>query len=110
RGAVRIVVQRAGGQPYFPAVTNRTIDDKDPYASRTTFRGSELTTYQVVAATDAGTTSSEQFGFNAIIGVSMGGNATMAIGLRHADRFDAIADIGGEPGPSMIYSLSMVND
>jgi hypothetical protein len=34
----------------------------------------------------------------------------MSIGLRHPDRFDTIADLGGEPGPSMVYSLGMVRD
>ena len=110
RANVRIVAQRAGSTPYFPPVSNRTIDDTDAYASRTTFRGSELTTYQVVAAMDAGQSHTEPFAFNAIMGVSMGGNAAMAIALRHPDRFDAFADMGGEPGPSMIYTLSMVSD
>ena len=40
----------------------------------------------------------------------MGGNAAMSIALRHPDRFDNFADLGGEPGPSMIYSLGMVRD
>ncbi len=110
RRHVRIVAQRAGGTPYFPAVSNRVIDDTDTYASRATFRGSELTTYQVVAAVDAGQPKTEQFAFNAIVGVSMGGNASMAIGLRHPDRFDVFGDLGGEPGPSMVYTLSMVRD
>jgi hypothetical protein len=34
----------------------------------------------------------------------------MSIGLRHPDKFDMIADLGGEPGPSMVYSLGMVRD
>ncbi|MBV8760548.1 MAG: hypothetical protein JO257_24870 [Deltaproteobacteria bacterium] len=107
-GAVRIVAKPANGPAFFPAVTNRTLDDKDAYASRAAFRASELMTYQVVAATDAGTARMETFGGNAIIGVSMGGNAAMTIGLKHPDKFDVIVDLGGEPGPSMIYSLDMV--
>jgi hypothetical protein len=108
RGAVRIVAMRAGGQPYFPPVSNRELDDKDSYASRAAFRSGELMTYQVVASMTAGTTHQEQFGFNALIGVSMGGNATMALAMRHPDRFDIAADLGGEPGPSMVYTLGMV--
>jgi hypothetical protein len=108
RGAVRIVAKRATGDAYFPAVTNRTIDDADAYASRATFKASELTTYQVVAAENAGTEETQQFGWNAIIGVSMGGNAAMTLGLKHPDRFDVIVDLGGEPGPSMIYTLGMI--
>ena len=110
RGNVRIVAQHPNGTPYFPAVTNRVLDDSDTYASRATFRSSQLTTYQVVAATNAGQTETQTFAWNAIIGVSMGGNAAMSIGLRHPDRFDVIADLGGEPGPSMVYSLNMVQD
>ncbi|HSN27516.1 MAG TPA: hypothetical protein VLT45_14575 [Kofleriaceae bacterium] len=107
-GAVRIVAKPANGPAFFPAVTNRTLDDHDAYASRAAFRASELMTYQVVAADDAGTPRMETFGGNAIIGVSMGGNAAMTIGLKHPDKFDVIVDLGGEPGPSMIYSLDMV--
>jgi Putative esterase len=110
RGNVRVVAKRPGGDPFFPAVANRTIDDSDTYASRTTFLGSELTTYQVVAIATAGQTHMEQFAFNAITGVSMGGNAAMSIAMRHPDEFDAFGDMGGEPGPSMVYTLSMVRD
>jgi hypothetical protein len=108
RRHVRIIAQHAGGTPYFPAVSNRVIDDSNPYASLVTFDSGELTTYQVVAAKDAGEPRTETFGWNAIMGVSMGGNAAMAIALRHPDLFDAFADMGGEPGPSMVYTLNMV--
>lgn len=107
-GAVRIVAKPANGAAFFPAVTNRVLDDKDAYASRASFRASELMTYQAVVATDAGTPRMETFGGNAIIGVSMGGNAAMTLGLKHPEKFDVIVDLGGEPGPSMIYSLGMV--
>src|SRR5207249_411249 len=96
RRHVRVVAKRAGQmQPFFPAVSNRTITDDDKFASRATFRAGELTTYQLVAAADAGTPETQQFGWNAVIGISMGGNAAMSIGLRHPDRFDIIADLGG---------------
>src|SRR4029078_1587889 len=36
--------------------------------------------------------------------------AAMAIGLRHPDKFDMVADIGGDPGPSIVYVLAMVRD
>ena len=108
---VRIVAKRAGQEaPFFPAVSNRFLLDADPYASRATFRAGELTTYQVVAETDAGTPESQRFAWRAIIGISMGGFAANAIGLRHPDKFDIIADIGGDPGPSMVYVLGMVRD
>jgi len=111
RRHVRIVALRAGTTtPFFPAVSNRALDDDDAYASRVTFRAGELTTYQVVASADAGRPETQDFAWNAVIGISMGGNAAMSIGLRHPDRFDIIADLGGEPGPSMVYSLGMVRD
>ncbi|MEJ7603922.1 MAG: alpha/beta hydrolase-fold protein [Kofleriaceae bacterium] len=110
RRHVRIVARRAGQEPYFPAVSNRTIEDADAYASRATFRAGELTTYQVVAAVSAGQPETQDFGWNAIIGISMGGNAAMSIAMRNPDRFDIVADLVGEPGPSMVYSLSMIRD
>lgn len=111
RRHVRVVAKRAGQDAaFFPAVANRTLDDADGYASRATFRAGELTTYQLVASATAGQPETQQFAWNAIVGISMGGNAAMSIGLRHPDKFDIIADLGGEPGPSMIYSLGMVRD
>lgn len=111
RRHVRVLAQRAGqAAPFFPPVSNRVLDDADAYASRATFRAGELTTYQLVAAADAGTPETQQFAWNAIIGISMGGFAANTIGLRYPDRFDSIADIGGDPGPSMVYVLGMVRD
>ncbi|HEU0035163.1 MAG TPA: alpha/beta hydrolase-fold protein [Kofleriaceae bacterium] len=109
RRHVRIAAFRPG-QPtaFFPLVANRKLDDDDRFASRVTFRAGELTTYQVVAAADAGQPKTEQFGFNAVVGISMGGNAAMAMATKHPDRFDSFADLGGEPGPSMRYTLDMV--
>ena len=111
RKHVRIVARRAG-QPdsFFPLVANKEFADDDAYASRVTFKAGELTTYQVVADENAGKPEMRQFGWRAITGISMGGNAAMTIGLRHPDKFDTIADLGGEPGPSMVYTLSMVRD
>jgi S-formylglutathione hydrolase FrmB len=108
---VRIVARRAHATAsFFPPVANRTLDDADRYASRATFRASELTTYQVVALATAGTHETQRYAWNAIVGISMGGNAAMSIALRHPERFDNFADLGGEPGPSMTYSLAMVRD
>ena len=108
---VMIAVKRAGQTAaFFPAVANRVLDDDDRYASRAKFRGGELTTYQVVAKADAGTPVTERFSWTAMIGISMGGFASSSIGLHHPDRFDALANIGGDPGPSMIYVLGMVSD
>ena len=112
RRHVRVVAKRhvGDGTPFFAPVTGRTLVDDDAYAARFTFRAPELITYQVVAPADAGATESRMFTFRAVVGISMGGNASMSIGLRHRDRFDFIGDLGGEPGPSMTYSLAMFRD
>ncbi|HSD88942.1 MAG TPA: alpha/beta hydrolase-fold protein, partial [Kofleriaceae bacterium] len=111
RRHVRIVARRAGQtESFFPLVSNRQLEDADAYASRITFKAGELTTYQVVADEHAGAPETRQFGWNAITGISMGGFASMSIGLRHPERFDIIADIGGDPGPSMVYVLGWVRD
>jgi len=110
RRHVRVVAKRAAGDAFFAPVANRAIVDEDRFASRITFRAHELATYQVVAPADAGATESRRFTYRAIVGISMGGNAALSIGLRHRDRFDFMGDLVGEPGPSMKYSLSMFRD
>ncbi len=110
RRHARIVVKRATGAPFFAPVANRDIVDDDRFASRFGFRAHELATYQVVAPADAGATEMRRFNYRAIVGISMGGNAALSIGLRHRDRFDFIGDLVGEPGPSMKYSLAMFRD
>ncbi|MBA3464137.1 MAG: hypothetical protein H0T46_29550 [Deltaproteobacteria bacterium] len=111
RRHVRIIAKRAGqAAPFFPPVSNKVVDDKDAYASRVSFRGGELTTYQAVADATAGQSEQQQFAWRAVIGISMGGFASARIAMRHPDRFDAIANIGGDPGPSMVYVLGMIND
>ena len=110
RRHVRIVAKRDGQEPYFPAVANRTITDDDEFASTARFRSGELTTYQVVASTRAGEPETQQFSWRALVGISMGGNAAMSIALRNPDKFDIVADLVGEPGPSMVYLLGMVRD
>lgn len=109
---VRIVAKRhiGDGTPFFPPVANRFLDDSDPYASLARFRAGELVTYQVVALADAGVPEARRFTYRAIIGISMGGNASLSIAMRNHERFDLIGDLGGEPGPSMKYSMGMIRD
>ncbi len=110
RRHVRIVARRATGESFFAPVANRDLVDTDRFASRFGFRAHELATYQVVAPADAGATELRRFNYRSIVGISMGGNAALSIGLRHRERFDFIGDLVGEPGPSMKYSLSMFRD
>lgn len=106
RRHVRVVARRAkgdGATPFFPTVTNLKLADADRYASRASFRAAELTTYQVVAAADAGQPVTRRYTYRGIAGVSMGGSASTSIGLRHPDKFDMIGSLGGDPGPDTIY-------
>lgn len=109
---VRIVARRhlGDGTPFFPPVSDRQLDVEDPYRSTVRFRGGELVTYQVVALADAGTPTTRRFTYRGIVGISMGGNAALSIGLRNHDRFDLIGNLVGEPGPSMKYSLSFIRE
>ena len=111
-GAVRIVAQAPRpARAFFPAVANRTLDDADAYASRATFKASELTTYQVVAADDAGTERDPA--------VRLERDHRRLDGRQRRDDArpastptgsTSIVDLGGEPGPSMIYTLGMIRD
>ena len=109
---VRIVAKRhlGDGTPFFAPIANRSIVDDDRYASRVSFRGSEMVTYQAVAPENAGQTITRRYSYRAIVGISMGGNAALSIGLRNHNRFDLIGDLGGEPGPSMKYTLSFMRE
>ncbi len=107
---VRVVARREGQEPYFPAVSNRILDDERPEYARASFCAGELTTYQLVAAADAGVAETQRFSWRALIGISMGGFAANTIALRHPEMFDSIVDVGGDPGPSTVYVLNMVRD
>src|SRR5262249_58000376 len=48
------------------------------------------------------------FPYRAIAGVSMGGGAAAAIGLRQPESWDLVIDLGGEPGPLTLYSANML--
>ncbi len=109
---VRIVARRhvGDGESFFPPVADRAVDSEDAYASRISFHGGELTTYQVVARADAGTPVPRTYTYRGIIGISRGGNAALSIALRNHEKFDLVADLIGEPGPSMKYTLSFIRD
>jgi hypothetical protein len=53
-------------------------------------------TYQAAVAPDAGLhTHARHLTHRAVMGISMGGGAAAAFGMRHHDRFDAIGALGG---------------
>jgi hypothetical protein len=61
-----------------------------------TFKAPMLGTYQVMVAKDAGTTvRKRKITHRAVVGVSMGGGGTAMVGMRHHDKFDVIAPLGG---------------
>jgi hypothetical protein len=60
------------------------------------FLAPRLGTYQAVIAPDAGTrTFKRKLTHKALIGVSMGGGGTAMFGMRHHDKFDVLAPLGG---------------
>ena len=80
----------------------RTVVVTDPHAEQIdgkwalTFKASRLGTYQAVVAKDAGTkTVKRRITHRAAIGISMGGGGTASFGMRHHDRFDVLAPLGG---------------
>lgn len=106
----RIAARGPDGAVFFPPVSDVTFDTVDPYASTVSFSSDFFTTYQLIVPNDAGQPVTRHFTYKAILGISMGGSAATAIGLRHHQRFDMIAELGGEPGPSLTYSLGMIRD
>lgn len=61
-----------------------------------TFMAPRLGTYQAFVPKDAGTkTFKRRLTFRGVTGVSMGGGGSSTFGLRHHDRFDVIAPLGG---------------
>lgn len=60
------------------------------------FKAPRLGTYQAVVEEDAGQkTFTRTITHRAVIGVSMGGMGSSMFGLRHHDRFDVVAPLGG---------------
>jgi hypothetical protein len=80
----------------------RTIPVADPRVEKVdgrwavTFKVPRLGTYQAVVRKDAGTkTFTRKLTHRAVIGVSMGGGGTAMFGMRHHDKFDVLAPLGG---------------
>ncbi len=63
-----------------------------------TFKAPRLGTYQAIVPADAGThTLKRHLTHRAVTGISMGGIGSSMFGLRHHDKFDVVAPLGG-PG------------
>ncbi|MEZ4300421.1 MAG: hypothetical protein R3B70_36085 [Polyangiaceae bacterium] len=80
----------------------RTVPVADPRVEKVngqwavTFKAPRFGTYQAVVKEDAGTkTFQRKLRHRAVIGVSMGGGGTAMFGMRHHDRFDVLAPLGG---------------
>ena len=70
--------------------------ERDGAGYKLTFLAPWLGTYQAVVKSDAGTVRRQRrLTHRAVIGVSMGGGGAAMVGLRHHDRFDVIAPLGG---------------
>lgn len=76
-------------------VANPRIDaDGDDYVLK--FQTPWFGTYQAVVAEDAGVrTHKRRLAHRAVIGFSMGGGGAAVFGMRHHDKFDVIAPLGG---------------
>ena len=80
----------------------RTIPVADPRVEKidgqwaVTFKVPRLGTYQAVVRKDAGSKTFERkLTHRAVVGISMGGGGTAMVGMRHHDRFDVVAPLGG---------------
>ncbi|MBK8253238.1 MAG: hypothetical protein IPK82_11305 [Polyangiaceae bacterium] len=80
----------------------RTVPVADPRVEKVgdqwavTFKVPRFGTYQAVVRTDAGTQSFDRkLTHRAVIGVSMGGGGSAMFGMRHHNRFDVLAPLGG---------------
>jgi hypothetical protein len=100
RSSVLVATRRVGGSSLVP-LEDPSFDD-----GHVTFTAEVAGAYQVVAVPAPARTHV----WRAIAGVSMGGGAAAAIGTRAPAAWDLVADLGGEPGPSMTYSLAMLED
>ena len=82
--------------PRTVAIADPRIEQVDEKHWELKFKAPRLGTYQVVVAKDAGTkTRKRRITHRAVIGVSMGGGGTATFGMRHHDKFDVLAPLGG---------------
>jgi hypothetical protein len=73
-----------------------------------TFEAPRLGTYRAVVRESAGTASMRTTLHRAIVGVSMGGFGTGAVGFRHPDLFDVVAPLGA--AWDLAYILDYIHD
>jgi hypothetical protein len=77
-----------------PVASPRIDADGDGYVLK--FQTPWFGTYQAVVAEDAGaSTRKRRLAHRAVIGFSMGGGGAAIFGMRHHDKFDVIAPLGG---------------
>ncbi len=77
-----------------PIADPRFVQSGDKWAL--SFKAPRLGTYQAIVQDDAGErTYKRKLTHRAVIGVSMGGMGSSMFGLRHHDKFDVVAPLGG---------------
>ncbi len=78
------------------AVSNPRIESDGANGYVLKFSAPWLGTYQAVVRKDAGEgTHKRKLTHRAVLGFSMGGGGSASFGLRHHDKFDAVAPLGG---------------
>lgn len=105
-GSLVVVMKRKGKISLLPLLNPQT----DSAKGRLSFNLDELATFQLAISDKAGTMVKRQYVYRAIVGFSMGGGASAAIGLRNPDKFDFIGPLGGEPAGHLDYFLNWLNE
>jgi len=84
-----------GSQPRRVAFSNRIVHG-GPERAHLEIGTQRLGQFQVAVASEAGSRlRSRRYTFRGLVGVSMGGGASAAVGFRHPDVFDFVAPLGG---------------
>lgn len=92
---------------HFAPVSSVWVDETSPDYTVVRFDDTQLASeYQIAISEVAGESTDRTFQYRAMIGISMGGDAALNLGLKHHDKFDFVASLGGEPGPAKRYAMT----
>lgn len=96
-----------GSEPRSVAFSNRIVRG-GPDQAHLEIGTQRTGTFQVAVAAEAGSRlRSRRYTFRGLVGVSMGGGASAALGFRHPDVFDFVAPLGGPS--SWLYMLDYMS-